>query len=274
MTDDLINAKTIKTLLEQQSIVPRKSWGQSFLIDKNVLEKVISAGNLSKKDTVIEIGPGLGALTLSLAKNVKRVIAVERDKKLTPLLREKLSEEKNIDVVNRDILSFGLQKFSSYKVVGNIPYYITSPIIRKFLETENRPSLLVLTIQKEVAERVCAKPPHMNLLAVSVQFFATPEVVAHVSPSSFYPPPSVASSILRIIPYNKESEFDSDFQKNFFSLARAGFSHPRKQLLKNFKMSFPEKTVQKIKGSEINLQRRAETLSVEEWIILGKLLSK
>ncbi len=264
----VLNAKEIKDVLEKNSVNLRESWGQNFLIDKNILEKIVTACNLSRKDTVIEVGPGLGALTFSLAQKAKRVIAVEKDKKLIPLLEKNLSNQKNVDIINQDILSFNLQKFRNYKVVGNIPYYITSPIIRKFLEVENRPSLLLLTIQKEVAERACAKPPYMNLLAVAIQFFATPEVVAHVPPSSFYPPPSVASSILRIIPYNKESVIDSGSQKKFFSLVRAGFSHPRKQLLKNFKISFPEKTLKKIKNSGINLQRRAETLSIEEWMEL------
>lgn len=272
--DGVLNAKEIKEVLGKNSVTLRDSWGQNFLIDKNVLEKILTAGNLSKKDTVIEVGPGLGALTLSLAKNTKRVIAVEKDKKLIPLLQENISDQKNVDVVNGDILLFDLLKFNKYKVVGNIPYYITSPIIRKFLEEETHPSLLVFTVQKEVAERICAKPPHMNLLAVSVRFFATPEIISHISPSSFYPPPSVTSSILRIIPYNKESAFDKGFQKNFFVLTRAGFSHSRKQLLKNFKIFFPKTVLERIKMSEINLQRRAETLNMEEWISLTKLISK
>ncbi len=280
----VLNAKEIKEVLERNSVNLRESWGQNFLIDKNILEKIISFGNLSKKDTIIEVGPGLGALTFSLAKNTKRVIAVEKDKKLIPLLRENLLSRKNVDIVNQDILSLDLRKFNNYKLVGNIPYYITSPIIKKFLETENRPSLLLLTVQKEVAQRVCAKPPQMNLLAVSVQFFATAEVLAHISPASFYPPPSVTSSILRIIPYNKESVLGSDFQERFFSLVRAGFSHPRKQLKNNLALLNRESkdkvelknidTEEILKEAGINPERRAETLSIEEWKNLTKKIKK
>ncbi len=269
---NLINAKEIKEILEKHSVSIRKSWGQNFLIDENALEKIIEASNLSKKDTVVEVGPGLGALTLSLAKDVKKVIAVEKDRKIIPLLEETLKKSSNVKVVNEDILRFKVPS-GKYKVVANVPYCITSPIIRKFLEEKNRPSLLILTVQKEVAERICANPPRMNLLAVSVQFFAAPEVISHISPSSFYPPPNVTSSILRIIPYNKESAFGEGLQKEFFLLVRAGFSHPRKQLIKNLKMSFSGGAIKKVECVGINLERRAETLSIEEWALLAKSLS-
>ena len=184
MNMELLSPQEIKEILEDHSVSLRKSWGQNFLIDKNALQKIVAAGNLSKKDTVIEVGPGLGALTLSLAKDVKRVIAVEKDRKIIPLLEKNTVQEPNIKIVNEDILRFKIPR-GKYKVVANVPYYITSPIIRKFLEEKNQPSLLVLTVQKEVAERVCAQPPRMNLLAVSVQFFAKPEIISHISPSSF-----------------------------------------------------------------------------------------
>jgi 16S rRNA (adenine1518-N6/adenine1519-N6)-dimethyltransferase len=301
MEQDLTDIKNLKEFLLQNSMRPLKKWGQNFLIDKNILEKIIHAGNLSKKDIVVEVGPGFGALTVALAKKVKKVIAIEKDPKIIPLLEEITKSCGNVKIINEDILSSQIQKELSgnfftkifhssflnkekkYKVIANVPYYITSPIIRKFLEEEVKPSLLVLTIQKEVAERIVSKPPNMNLLAVSVQFFATPEIISHISPCSFYPSPSVTSSILRITPHSKNN-YDKDFQKIFFFLLRAGFSHPRKQLIKNFNMldKVTLKTIQlekdflikKIEETNIDLQRRAETLNIEEWIQITKTIIK
>jgi 16S rRNA (adenine1518-N6/adenine1519-N6)-dimethyltransferase len=270
----MMDTKELKLILEKNSIFLSKKLGQNFLIDGHALEKIINASDLSKEDTVLEVGAGIGNLTLSLAKKAKKVLAIEKDKNLIPLLKEASSKEKNIDVINEDIL-FYKNPLKNYKVVANIPYYITSPIIRKFLEEENQPSLLILTIQKEVAERITANPPKMNLLAVSVQSFAKPKIVSHISPSSFYPQPKIASSILQIIPYNKASVA---FQKDFFLLAKIGFSHPRKQLIKNLKL-FNGRKGDKIKRKlpeieKLIKKRRAETLSIEEWNILTKIINE
>jgi 16S rRNA (adenine1518-N6/adenine1519-N6)-dimethyltransferase len=270
------NTQELKLLLEKNSLFLSKKMGQNFLIDSSALEKIVTAGNLSKKDTVIEIGAGIGTLTLELSKKAKKVIAIEKDKNLLPLLSEIIKETKNVEIINEDILSYKV-KNKDYKVVANVPYYITSPIIRKFLEEKNPPKLLVLTVQKEVAQRITAKPPKMNLLAASVQFFAKPKIISHISPCSFYPQPKVTSSILSIIPYNREYK---ELQENFFLLAKAGFSHPRKQLKTNFhlftgrgkeKLSL---ALEKMEGLGIDKRRRAETLSVEEWIILAKKINE
>jgi len=267
-----LNAEKIKNILEENNFPLRKSWGQNFLVDEQALNKIMEAGNLSQKDTVIEVGPGLGTLTLPLSEKTKKVIAVEKDKKIIPLLKNNLQGRKNIEVINKDILLFNIPK-GKYKVIANVPYYITSPIIRKFLETKNQPSLLILTIQKEVAERICVSPPKMNLLAVSVQFFAKPKIISHVPPSSFYPSPSVTSSILSIIPYNEKKYYSKEFQRNFFSIVRAGFSHPRKQLAKNLKSCKIPLNAEEMKILGITPERRAETLSVREWTVLTKKLS-
>ncbi len=270
------NTQELKLLLERHSLFLTKKMGQNFLIDKSALEKIINAGNVSKKDTVIDVGAGIGTLTLELSKKAKKVLAIEKDKNLIPLLEESVRKLKNVEIINEDILSYKI-KTKDYKVIANVPYYITSPIIRKFLEEENPPKLLVLTVQKEVAQRIIAKPPKMNLLAVSVQFFATPKIISHISPCSFYPQPKVTSSILTIIPYNKEYK---DLQKSFFLLTKTGFSHPRKQLVTNFTL-FNGKRKEKLtsalkKMEELNIdkRRRAETLSIEEWITLSKKINE
>src|SRR4030043_1601347 len=190
----------ISELLKKYNLRPSKRLGQNFLIDENVLKKIIDTAELSPDDIVLEIGPGMGVLTIELAKRVKRVIAVEKDRTLCQVLRDILRVQKisNVEVINKDVLQISNFKFqisnqiqnSNYKIVANLPYYITSPVIRKFLENPpagGKPNLMVLMVQKEVAQRICAKPPRMNLLAVSVQFYGQPEIISYVAKDSFYP---------------------------------------------------------------------------------------
>ncbi len=276
---DLTDVKTLKNVFLKHDFIPRKSWGQNFLVDKKILEKITSIASLSEKDTVIEIGAGAGTLTTELSKRAKKIIAIEKDKKLIPILQEVLKKRSNVKIVNKDILSYS-PRFHlgrcKYKIVGNVPYYITSPIIRKFLEEDTPPAELVLTIQREVAERIIAKPPNMNLLAVSVQFYGVPEIVSFVSKNSFFPPPGVESAVMRIVlNYQRKNK---KFRERFFKIVKTGFAHPRKQVGKN--LSLLDKTADKdirlssqavldrMKELSINPQRRAETLSVEEWINL------
>ncbi len=273
---ELTNTQELKLLLERHSLFLSKKMGQNFLIDKFALEKIVNAGNISKRDTVIEVGAGIGTLTLELSKKAKKVIAIEKDRNFIPLLKEILKGTKNVEVVNEDVLSYKIN-IKDYKVIANVPYCITSPIIRKFLSEENPPKLLVLTVQKEVAQRIISKPPKMNLLAASVQFFATPKIISHISPCSFYPQPKVTSSILSIIPYNKEYK---ELQKNFFLLTKTGFSHPRKQIVTNFTLfrgKGKEKLIfalEKMGDIGIDKKRRAETLSIEEWLVLAKKINE
>ncbi len=275
---ELTKPKEIKSILEEFSFVPRKSWGQNFLTDETALNKIIESANPSLKDTFLEIGPGIGTLTLFLADKVKKIIAVEKDKKLIPILEKTLSHKKNILLKNKDILSFSPPE-ENYKVIGNIPYYITSPIIRKFLEEKNLPSLLLFTVQKEVAKRISARPPKMNLLAVCVQLYAKVQITHYIHQNSFWPRPSVDSAVIKITPHNnshlKKLFFFNKSKDLFFKIVRAGFSHPRKQIAKNFRLldKQSKKKIQLdakelIKNAEkvgISTKRRAETLSVEEW---------
>jgi len=263
--------QSIKSILTKYNIRPKKRLGQSFLIDKNILEKIINAANLSKNDIVLEIGPGLGSLTKELAKRVKRVIAIEKDKVMARVLEKTLKENKinNVEIINKDILKIPNYELliTNYKLIANLPYYITSPVIRKFLEAENRPQQMILMVQKEVAERIIAKNNKMSLLSVSVQFYAKPEIISYVSKDSFYPKPKVDSAIIKITP-QQTPEINI---KKFFELVKISFSSKRKKLKNNIapwlKMEKPdfEKILKELK---INPNIRAENLSVKDWLKL------
>src|SRR3989344_3180155 len=186
----------------------KKYLGQHFLKNKKILEEMARAAELSKKDIVLEVGPGRGTLTEILAARAKKVIAVEKDRDLIPVLREKFRDYKNAEIIEGDILAkavkppLGGLTAKSYKIVANIPYYITSRFLRIFLSNSKvRPKLMVLMLQKEVAERICAKPPRMSLLALSVQLYAKPEIIRRVSKGQFSPPPKVDSAIIKITPF-------------------------------------------------------------------------
>ena len=188
---------------------PNKRLGQNFLISQKVLQRIIQTAELSKKDTVLEIGPGLGTLTQALAQRVKKVIAIEKDKRMVEILKDVLGDYKNVEIIQGDILKDSpsdtvLPKHKDcirrtvldapkYKVVANIPYYLTSPLIRLFLESIKPPQEMVLLIQKEVAQRICSRPPKMSLLAIAVQFYSQPKIISYVSKKSFWPQPRVWS---------------------------------------------------------------------------------
>ena len=254
---------------------------------------------MSPDDTILEVGPGLGVLTLELAKRAKKIIAAEKDRKMAEILKHVLDDEniKNVEIIEGDILkllaslnrtaitgkadlNFQLlnkllitnYQSQNYKLVANIPYYLTSPLIRKFLETENQPSLIVLLIQKEVAQRICAKPPKMSLLSVATQFYAEPKIISYVSRKSFYPQPKVDSAIIRISPRATEIEsLGRDSISNFFKLAKAGFAHPRKQLINNLSagLDINREEIEKILlESNLKPTMRPSELSVDKWVEL------
>ncbi|PIS40003.1 MAG: ribosomal RNA small subunit methyltransferase A [Candidatus Nealsonbacteria bacterium CG08_land_8_20_14_0_20_36_22] len=261
------------------NIKPSKHLGQNFLIDRNIVKKVIKAANLKSTDIILEIGPGLGALTKELVKKVKQVIAYEKDPRMCQILKKSLKNYKNIEIVNGDVLKFEIiklfknlkLKIINYKVVSNLPFYITAPIIRKFLEAKNSPKEMVLLVQKEVAQRICARPPDMNLLAISVQFYAKPEIISYVSKKSFWPIPKVDSAIIKIVP-QKKYNVNKDL---FFKIVKAGFSQPRKQLANNLskmlKLNKQEISSLLLKNN-IKPTLRAEALTIKDWILLTKVL--
>jgi 16S rRNA (adenine1518-N6/adenine1519-N6)-dimethyltransferase len=240
---------------------PKKVLGQNFLTDLNIIRKFVEIANLSKKDTVLEIGPGHGALTKELVLKAKRVIAIEKDELLAKELKE--LNIANLEIIDGDALKTEELK-GPYKVVANIPYYLTSVLIRKLLTGKNKPKEIVLMIQKEVAERICSKPPKMNILAVSVNYYATPKIITRVSRNCFWPKPKVDSAIIKIIP-NKNKKENEDL---FFKIVKSGFSSPRKQLLNNLSsgLHLEKGIISKwLLDNKISPLSRAETLSIDDW---------
>jgi len=271
-----------KQILENANIKPLKKLGQNFLVSEPILEKILKAADLKKTDVVLEIGPGIGALTKALAKIAGKVIAVEKDKRIIPVLKETLKNFKNTEIIQADILKLEngsiakLLNCLNYKIVANLPYYITSPIIKKFLEIENPPLQMILMVQKQVAQRICAKPPRMNLLAVSVQFYSEPKIISYVSKNCFYPVPKVDSAIIKIV--RRYSAYGSAlFSERFFKIVKSGFAHPRKQLVNNLssglQLKKPEVEQWFLKNN-IKPSQRAQTLYLTDWINLTNTFSK
>lgn len=270
---DLTSLKTVKDLLRKYQIRPRKGLGQNFLVDEETLDRIIEAAELKEDDTILEIGAGIGTLTLKLAEKVKRVIAVEKDKGMAKILHDLLESRniKNVEVAEEDALKINIKHYipnTKYKIVANLPYYITSPVIRKFLETEAPPLAMTLMVQKEVGQRICAKPPDMSLLAVSVQFYARPEIVSFVSKRSFWPEPEIDSAVIRITPASSRRNV---LRELFFKVVKMGFLQPRKQLINNLSNGLKidrEQTKNWLLKNGVNPTQRAETLTVENWIKL------
>ncbi|XOB41261.1 MAG: 16S rRNA (adenine(1518)-N(6)/adenine(1519)-N(6))-dimethyltransferase RsmA [Candidatus Nealsonbacteria bacterium] len=270
-----MSRKDVKNLLKSYGIRPSKAFGQNFLVNEKAFEKIIETAELSKKDLVLEIGPGIGNLTLKLAKKTKKVIAIEKDKRMCEILKNIIQSQniKNIKLINKDILKtdLGIYTLKPYKLIANLPYYITSPVIRRFLEMKNPPESMILMIQKEVAQRICAKPNKMSLLAVSVQFYAKPKIISYISKKSFWPEPKVDSAIIKIVPL--KTKFSKKFTEKFFKIVKAGFSHPRKQLINNLSKGLKmekEKIKEWLLKNNVQPSQRAETLGVDEWQKLTK----
>jgi|WetSurMetagenome_2_1015567.scaffolds.fasta_scaffold01610_10 16S rRNA (adenine1518-N6/adenine1519-N6)-dimethyltransferase len=278
----MILLERTKEICKLYDIWPSRSKGQNFLIAENVYDEIIKAADLSKADTVLEVGPGLGFLTAKLAKVAGKILAVELDDKLAAYLRDAISsgDTENVEIINENILDFKVletfSKFkiqnSKFKIVANLPYNITSVFLRKFLTAKNKPEQMVLMLQKEVAERICAKPGDMSLLALSVQFFAEPEIIATVPKENFWPMPKVDSAIIKIKvkSYKVESNIE---EKEFFRLAKFGFSAKRKMLKNNLAGGLhlkPSAVEAMLVESGLNPKTRAEDLSVNDWLRLAK----
>lgn len=258
-----------RQLLKRYQVSTKKRLGQHFLVDPNVLDRILDAAELSPTDTVIEVGPGLGLLTLALAARAGRVIAIEVDRQLIPVLGETLAGRTNVELVPADILTVDPAQLAGgpYLVVANLPYYITSPVLRHFLEAARQPERLVVMVQKEVADRIVAKPGALSLLAVSVQVYGTPRIVTVAPPSAFLPPPEVASAVLRI-DVHPAPLVPAGEREWFFKVVNAGFSHPRKQLHNALSQALwfePGGATAALETARIDPMRRAQTLSIEEW---------
>jgi len=247
--------------LKSQEIRPKKSMGQNFLIDNNIVKNMIKAGDIGPNDVIVEIGPGLGALTEELALVSKKVIAIEKDEKLA----SNLTKLKNVKVITGDALEEIKGIKGDYKVVANVPFYLTSFLIRTMLELDNNPKEIVLLIQKEVAKRICSK--QNNLLSISVNYYAKPKIIGYVSKNCFYPKPKVDGAIIKITPINRKKN------DNFFKLVKLGYSHPRKILVSNLKGE--REIIEKfLKENGFSLKARAEELSVDDWIRLSLLVQR
>ena len=277
ITMDLTSKKQIKDLLKEYRTYASKRLGQNFLIDKTVLRKIIEAADLKPNDMVLEIGPGIGTLTRELAKTARKVIAIEKDPKMIDILKDTTKDFQNVEIIKEDILKMSPESYKlkakSYKVVANLPFYLTAPVIRQFLETKNPPQEMNLVVQKEVAQRICAKPPDMSILAVSIQFYAKPEIISYISKKSFWPSPKVDAAILKIVPRQFCVPASRQFCEQFFRIVKAGFAHPRKQILNNLsnELKYDKEVVRFwLLKNNIQLTQRAETLTLEDWIKLTK----
>ena len=256
------------------NISPRKSLGQNFLHSGPALNKIIEAGKIQKGDTILEIGPGKGSLTEKLLESGALVVAIEKDRRLQEYLQEKFSNEiksKQLTLVEGDILDIDISKLISqpYKVIANIPYYITGEIIRTFLTHQNPPTSMVLLIQKEVADRIVARDKKESILSISVKAYGSPKKITTVKAGSFYPKPKVDSAILLVDNISKEN-FRNIEEYLFFSIVKAGFSSKRKQLHKNLKkvLTEPQKA---LLDCGIDPQARAEDLDISKWKCLASL---
>ena len=282
--------QSIPALLRAHSLHPRKSLGQNFLVDPVALGRIVAAAELSSDDVVVEVGAGLGTLTRPLAERAGHVIALELDNHLVEILREQLADLPNVDIVHGDVLQFSgsasyperMLSNRGYKVVSNLPYQITSAVLRHFLEKEPRPRLMVVTVQREVAERIVAGPGKMSLLAVSVQFYGQPRLVARIPAGAFYPPPQVNSAVVRIdvaeqpaVWQAEGADADQIEEAAFFRVVRAGFSQKRKTLRNSLSAGLglsPALVEEVLEQAGVKPQRRAETLSLQEWAHLVKPL--
>lgn len=280
-----------RTLLKRYGLAPRKALGQNFLSDPALLARIAAGADSGAEDTVLEIGAGLGALTQELARRAGQVIAVETDPHLVDVLRDTLSGWPNVRLVHGDILTLeipdllGIEppaapplwgtRLPHYHVVANLPYYITAAVLRHLLEAPLRPARLVVTVQREVAERLVAAPGEMSLLSVSAQFYGVPRVLFRIKPGAFFPPPQVESAVVRLDTYPDPPVPVGDVAW-FFTVVRAGFAQKRKQLRNTLAsaLAMPVAQVEAaLHNAGLDPTRRAETLTLAEWGRLAQALA-
>jgi len=265
-----------RRIMRQFGIQPDKRLGQNFLVEQSALDHILQAAEISQDDVVLEIGAGLGVLTCALAARARRVIAIEFDERLLPALQWTTQSFSNVEIVRGDVLGMDLDRLTegmSYKVVANIPYNITSHLIRKLMEASPPAELVVLTIQLEVAQRIVAQPGSMSLLALSVQVYGVPRIAARIPSGCFFPRPSVDSAVIRI-DVASEPPVSASELTTMFNLARAGFGQKRKQLknaLSHGMQWTEEKTLDVLTGAGVDPKTRAQELRVEQWIQLMQL---
>lgn len=263
---DLTDIKTIKALLQNNNLFAKKSFGQNFLINKSVLQTIIETANIGQNDVVVEVGPGLGVLTIELAKLAKKVLSIELDANLIAILKNYLPE--NVEIIHQDALKYSPPALQ-YKIVANIPYNITSHLINHFLQNENKPLFLTLLIQKEVAEKICALNPDMSVLSLQIALFGQAKLIKKISKNNFYPIPKVDSAIIHIEIYQSTDPDYIPREKalKILNLAKKAFSQRRKKL-SNTLPELKEKLIQ------LNLaEKRPQHLSIQNWKTLAENLT-
>jgi 16S rRNA (adenine1518-N6/adenine1519-N6)-dimethyltransferase len=271
---NLANADEVRALLRHHGLLrANKALGQHLLVSRSALRAVVEAADLTPDDAVLEVGAGHGALTVELARRARRVVAVELDRAILPVLRETTAPFSNVEIVERNLLDVQPEDLfgaDAYKLVANLPYYITAATLRHFLEARNPPRLLVVMVQREVAERMTARAGQMSLLSLSVQFYGAPRIVARVPAAAFYPPPKVESAIVRI-DLHTTTPLTPEGRRWLFTLAHAGFAEKRKQIHNSLARHLdadPERIQQWLNTAEIDPARRAQTLSLDDWLRL------
>jgi len=272
----MLDSLDIRFLLRQHGLRPKKELGQNFLVDDIFLLRIIEAAEVSGGDEVLEIGAGVGSLTRYLCLNADRVTAVELDTDLIPILCEVLASFENLKIVEGDIMKLKPEYLviaPGYKIVANIPYYLTSNLIRRLLEAELRPSLLALTVQKEVAERICAEAGQMSLLSLSVQVYGEPRFAMEIPAGAFFPVPDVDSALL-IVDLLPEPRINTNHLDAFFRLTKSAFAQKRK-MLHNSLAAAPGIDIESVhlllEEAGIDGRRRPQTLNLEEWEKLTQL---
>ncbi len=269
----------VRQILRRYGLEPRHELGQHFLVDTGVLARIVAAAELTADDTVLEIGAGVGNLTRWLAVSAGRVVAVEIDRRFLPVLEAELTDCPSVRLVAGDILSLDpsdLMGDGPYKVVANLPYAITSAVLRHLLEARVPPQRMVVTVQREVAERIVARGGRMSLLAVSVQFYGRPQRLFCLRPGAFYPPPEVESAVVRIDRHPRPPVEVADVD-GFFRVVRAGFSQPRKQLVNSLAHGLgisSGEAADALRRAGIDPRIRAERLGLEDWARLARELSR
>lgn len=278
----LYSPKYIKEILERHGFKFSKSLGQNFLIDGNIVRKIVENGNITSEDYVIEIGPGMGTLTEELALKAKKVLAIEIDNTLIPILEETIGKYNNVEIIHGDILKIDLQKIieerldgGPVKVVANLPYYVTTPIIAKLIEDNLNLESIIVMVQKEVAERMAAGSggKEYGSLSVFVNFYSKPEIVLKVPKTVFMPQPKIDSAVIKLTINKELPEVDKE---KFFKIVKAAFSKRRKTILNSlstYGFNIEKGTIKEVLESlDISLDSRAENLSVEDFIKISKTL--
>ena len=271
-------------VLQKYNFNFQKKFGQNFLIDPHVLDKIIGAAEITKDDCVLEIGPGIGTMTQYLAENAREVIAVEIDKNLIPILEDTLSSYNNVTVINEDILKVDIAKIveeknggKPIKVVANLPYYITTPIIMGLFESHVPLKSITIMVQKEVADRMKVGPgtKDYGALSLAVQYYAKPEIVANVPPNCFIPRPNVGSAVIKLTRY-EEPPVQVENERRMFAIIRASFNQRRKTLvngLVNGGIAKKEEVMEALERMELSSSVRGEALSLEEFAKLSNILT-